>query len=426
MTAAPAFAPDARDVFSTRNRNMKAARPRPPRSRRVTSYRLRLRAGGAVFCLGTVLIGLAAIDSDNNILLILFGLCLGAILVSLLSGWRTLRGLSISRLAPDIAVAGQPMELRYTVTNHRGWWPAREIHVCEIFGPHPPAAKPETYIPFLRGGEAVTLTAPALSKRRGRIVLSCIQVSTSFPFGIFVKVIRHRAEDEIIVFPTLGRLRGNPLERSKLADAADGGAMLVRGRGDDEFYGLREYRQGDNPRRIHWRRSAHTGQLMIREMARTRDPQLWCVIDTRIDPADAEQREKLETTISAAATVICDVLEQGTRVGLICSGDPLLVLPPGAGRHRRKRLLRELAVRTTNTEDVLSRQLQGVPLPTRWRGSCVLFAVKETDDVRAVSRFLRRTLGPTKICVPGAEAFDSLIAVPTSAVQAPAAAGAAT
>lgn len=397
---------------------MKPAPTKATRPPSKTAYSLRMRSSGVLFCLGTLLVGLGAIDSDNNILLITFGLCLGAILTSLCSGWRTLRGLSVTRLAPEIAVAGQPMELRYAVTNHRGWWAARGILVSEAPLTGMLAAAPEAYVPYLSGGEAVTLTVSTMSMRRGRIGLSAVRLSTGFPFGIFIKTISHRMADEVIVFPMLGRLRSNPMERGKLADASEGGAILLRGRGEDEFYGLREYRQGDNPRRIHWRRSAHTGQLMIREMARTSNPQFWCVLDTRIDRDDAKQREAVEACICAVATVICDVLEQGTRVGLICGGEPLVVLPPGTGRHRRKRLLRELAVRTSNFDELLSRQLQGVPMPTRWRGSCILFAARETEETRSVLRFLQRTLGQSRLCIPGTDGFTNLVTMPGESAAA--------
>ncbi len=368
--------------------------------------------GGLLFCLGAFVIGAAAVDSDNNILLILFGLCAGSVLISLITSWRTLRGLSLNRIVPDIAVAGQTLELRYTLTNHRVWTAARSIYIREVLdaAASPLAVLPEAFVAYLRPGESVTLTVPTLCVNRGRVRLDAVEVSTGFPFGILTKRMRRRNPNEIIVFPPLRRLRGSLIERSKRTDVASVGTLIARSRGDDEYYGIREYRHGDNPRRIHWRRSAQMGQLVIREMAQARDPQLWCVVETRVDPRDTEQLQNLEDAYSAAATVICDVLEQGAKVGLICSGDPLLVLPPGAGRPRRTRLLRELAIRNVNHAHPLFEQLQRVGWPSRWRGTCILLAATETSELRDSYRLLTKTAGPTRICVPGSAAFEQLFA----------------
>lgn len=396
--------------------------PRKNRNKRLPTFGLGMPVGGVLFCLGTLVIGAAAIDSDNNLLLILFGLCLGALVLNMIASWRTLRGLTVKRITPDITVAGQPMELRYVLTNHRMWTSARSILLREILDHEssPLAAPAEAFVAYLRPGESVSVTVPALCVNRGRVRLAAVELSTGFPFGILTKRIRHRTADEVVVFPCLRRLKGRLIERTRRTEGSSSGTTIARTRGDDEYYGIREYRQGDNPRRIHWRRSAQMGQLVIREMAEARDPQLWCVLETRIDPRDIEQMERLEDAFSAAATIICDALEKGTRVGLICSGEPLLVLPPGAGKPRRTRLLRELAVRTTNSAHPLSEQLQRVGWPSRWRGTCILLAAAETADLRDAGRLLTKSLGPTRICIPGTSAFENLFDEPAwSSIAAP-------
>jgi uncharacterized protein (DUF58 family) len=194
---------------------------------------------------------------------------------------------------------------------------------------------------------------------------------------------------------------------------------MSRAKGDEEFYGLREFREGDNPRRIHWRRSAQTGQLMIREMANTREAQIWCAVDTRCDPRDAEQATRMEIAISAAATAICEALERGTKVGLICNGEPLTVLPPVGGRPRRARLLRELAIRGPNPDDGLAPHVRRMAWPTRWRGSCLLFAAGESEDLRAAARVLGSAVGPTTTYLPGTPAFEAMFICPGSPIPMP-------
>ena len=375
--------------------------------------------GGALFLLGTILVGMAAVDSDMNLLMLLLGLGVAALVLNGFSGWRTLRALSVRRLVPDIAIAGQPTEIRYSLTNHRAWIGARGIRLVDTLRADDPMAAPETFVPFLRPQETMVITVPAVAGRRGRARFSAIRLSMGFPFGIFNKSVVIPAETDLIVLPALGRLRGDVIRASRMADSPGGGLSMSGARGDDEFYGLREFRTGDNPRRIHWRRSAQTGQLMIREFANTREAQIWCVVDTRCDPRDVEQATWLEIAISAAATAICEALERGTKVGLICNGEPLTVLPPVGGRPRRARLLRELAIRGANTDDELAAHVRRMAWPTRWRGSCLLFAAGENDDLRTAARVLGSAVGPTTIYLPGTPAFDALFICPGHPIPIP-------
>ena len=50
--------------------------------------------------------------------------------------------------------------------------------------------------------------------------------------------------------------------------------------GMDEFYGLKEFRTGENPRWIYWRRSARTGALVAKEMTQVSPPRLMLLVDT--------------------------------------------------------------------------------------------------------------------------------------------------
>ncbi len=359
---------------------------------------------------------MAAIDSDMNLLMLLLGLGLAALVLNGFSGWRTLRGLTVRRLLPDVAVVGQPMEIRYSVTNHRAWNGARGIRLIDALPANGAMVSPESYLPLLRPQETVVHTVPAVAARRGRVRFSAIRLSMGFPFGIFDKSVVSPAEANLVVLPALARLRGDVLRASRMADATSNGLLLSRSKGDEEFFGLREFRPGDNPRRIHWRRSAQTGQLMIREMANTREAQIWCAVHTGCDPRDVQLTMRLESAISAAATVICDALERGTKVGLICNGEPLAILPPAGGRPRRLRLLRELAIRVANSNDELTPHIRRMSWPSRWRGSCLLFAALDSDDLRAAAKSLSAAIGPTTTYVAGTPAFDAMFSLPGSPI----------
>ena len=146
---------------------------------------------------------------------------------------------------------------------------------------------------------------------------------------------------------------------------------------------------------------------MIREMTKTRDQQLWCVLDTRVEPLNSAQAEGLESAVSCVATVVCEALERGIKAGLICNGEPLLILPPGGGRAHRPRLLRELALRGANRDDELAPHLERLAWPARWRGPCLVFAPTMSADLRRTAWILNRVVGPTTTYISGTAAFES-------------------
>src|SRR5205085_10343344 len=97
-----------------------------------------------------------------------------------------------------------------------------------------------------------------VARGRGMLRLDVIEVSTAFPLGILRYTRRVSVPQEMVVYPRIGMLgRRLALE---YREAVESGAMTSNRRGgNDEFYGVREYRAGDNVRVIHWRSSARLG-----------------------------------------------------------------------------------------------------------------------------------------------------------------------
>jgi len=382
------------------------SRRRPSAGRRRSSG-LRLSGGAWLFVLATLLIGLVAIDTDANLLLILFGICVGALLLSAAAAWLGVRGLEVARIVPDGVMAGQACDIRYQITSRRRWLRLHSLRLGdEVIGPGGPAPI-EVFVPCLPAGRTATVSVTRACPRRGRLAFEAIHLSTAFPFGLLRRSATVIIPQSTVIYPSLGTVRERRWQARRWTEAAADGRALAR-RGDDEFYGLREYRAGDNPRRIHWRRSARAGQLIVREMAQLGTHQIWCVLDSRIPAGDAELDGRLEEAISCVATVACDAIESNVNVGLICGGEPPLVLPPGGGRDYRLRVLRELALRPANHDVRLLDCLRRIKWPTRWRGTCLVFAGRANDDLADVCRMLAGAVGAVTTYVPGAPAFDAI------------------
>src|SRR3954451_3154248 len=79
---------------------------------------------GLVFCSMMMFMGLAAINSQANLLFGVFGLMIGVLLVSGTISKLVLRRLSVQRVLPETAVVGRPATLSYEFGNSKRFWPS--------------------------------------------------------------------------------------------------------------------------------------------------------------------------------------------------------------------------------------------------------------------------------------------------------------
>lgn len=96
---------------------------------------------------------------------------------------------------------------------------------------------------------------------------------------------------------------------------------------------VREYRQGDEVRRIHWRSTAHRGQLMVRREEQAWDPTACVILDSRVGAhAGHGLHSSFEWAVSATASVALHFLDEGYTVEVFEADGPLHV-GLGLGQH---------------------------------------------------------------------------------------------
>ncbi|MEE8170579.1 MAG: DUF58 domain-containing protein, partial [Phycisphaerae bacterium] len=384
---------------------------------RGSRYGVRLTLKGVGFCGAILLTTFVALQQSGNTLVLLLGMFGGALLLNFFSGWWSFRRVTVERVLPQAVVAGSPNVLQYRFRSHRRWGRCYALRVSDetVTEPGGHRRTVEACAPVLRPGREVTVSVPVVWSHRGSIQFERLVVTTSFPFGLIRKYWSVHRPESLIAYPPLGRIRTSVWNLTRRAEArSTGDGASNRSGGDQEFFGLRRYRPGDNPRRIHWRRSARTGEIFVREMTRPRLNQLWCILNTQCSPADIDAGRRAEAAFSCAATVICDVLEHGGKVGLIANGTPVLASPPGSGRDLRGRLLRELATRPMNADEPLHAALTRMNWRSRWRAPCFLIAPALNDDVQRSAQWLKRFVGQVTVLAPGTPAFEALFSSRTS------------
>ncbi len=313
-------------------------------SRKTTSRRIHIRSRltGSGWLLLTVagIIFIVGLNNQISLVFVLFGCMIGALHISVMVGRRMLSGVQLRREIPTRVWQNQTVHLGYYLRNTRRRGACLGISIEEIgegiecAGAYCTHIAPQTV--FRAGGRFA-------AARRGRFRMRNVRLATLFPFGL-VRVRKTIPQDtQLVIWPATGQLKMQLLHLGA-ADLSQSAPSQATG-GQDEFFGLREYRTDDNPRWIHWRRSASRTVPVVREMSRPLQEVLWVILDTEWTPeALAHGGSGAEKFIRLAATLVDHGLSRGYHVGLaLAQGPKAVALPASAGRGQHRLLLDALS-----------------------------------------------------------------------------------
>jgi uncharacterized protein (DUF58 family) len=328
-------------------------RLRPPRRLTFT------RDGRILFALALG-IGFGAINTGNNLLYLLLGWLCSFIVASGVFSEVTMRRLTVRRRAPPRLFAGQPFLMEIAVENAKPTLASFSIEIEDLVGGRPLDKK--CYFLKIPAGKTQRTSYRHTFARRGRYTLDGFRIATKFPFGFFRKSRDVDAPTEVLVFPALVSVV-RPVPRTE--SAGDARAARVGRRG--EFHGLREWRQGDDRKDVHWKSTARSGRLLVREyedellrrVVVCVDNALPAAIRTAVmDGLAPPEVDALERAISVAASLCAAYLDAGWSVALVARGAQV---PSSAGKAQLTRILRTLALLDTVGDDAPF----AAPLPPR-------------------------------------------------------------
>jgi uncharacterized protein (DUF58 family) len=297
----------------------------PYLARRVAVERLReslryeVTGAGLIYALATVVIGIAALNTGNNLLYIVVAAMLAAILVSGVVSAVVLRRLELDVRLPEHVFAEHPVMTRIILRNPRHLLPAFSIRVVpaskekkkiagkkwqwekttfafplnrpperqwvrlrdwrvkrvELKGPAPGIFDGTIYFPYLPAKSELHADLQMRFARRGRYRESSFGLATRFPFAFLTKTRDVALEREIIVYPQIEPTD----ELSDILPLLQGEfESFMRGRGSD-LYRIREYMPEDSARHVDWKATAKTGSLKVREFSRADERRLCIIFD---------------------------------------------------------------------------------------------------------------------------------------------------
>jgi uncharacterized protein (DUF58 family) len=294
-----------------------------------------IRWPGLLYIVITVLLGVGAINSQNNLLFIVFGLALGALLVSGVVSGAMLMGVTVHRRPVHDAAVGSPLSVVYQVRNANRLVPALALTVHEDARVALASERPGggdtlrvaafvTRVPARRTVRVRTHATPA---RRGVVRFEAITVTATFPLGVFRKSVVFREGGHAMATPAPAGCRPELVLRGPDRRPRDQRQTPRHGAGD-EFYALRDYVPGDPTRMIAWKPSARADTLVVRQNLAITDTSLELTLVPDAPAGSARPGEPAERTLSLAMGLAEASLRTGRSVSVLVSGawsGPVLV-----------------------------------------------------------------------------------------------------
>lgn len=271
----------------------------------VDKTRLRsIEKGGWIVIACAVALGIAAVNSGNNMLYFVEGLLLALILAS---GWISSQGLRRIHLtleAMPFLWAKQLTKIRIRITNHSWVYFVLGLELfLEWRREEPPPSGNATDRSAGYQLRQVVL-GPHKSRRanlawsfaeRGLYRLDSVHIGSSGPFGWFYRWGEVHPPYRVLVYPALW-----PNWDSEWLGAVEAhlAPFLVCQPSGDDFYGIRDFQLGDTIRDIHWPSTARRGTWQVRQYGQPRTPTTVLVLDRRMS------QEHHEIALSWAATAL--------------------------------------------------------------------------------------------------------------------------
>ena len=310
---------------------------------------------GLLYLVLVLVIGMAALNTGNNLLFIVVSAMLAAVIVSGVASAVVLLGLELDVIVPEHLFAGSVAMARLVLRNKNRWassfsvsvvpprqkggkrhmtlqrssfrfppkskpgeewfmWP--DLSLRWTTDPVPPAElfQGAIYFPFIPARQSAQTEVELHFTRRGSYVQNGFGLQTKFPFSFLNKTRTIAMRREVIVYPSVEAtdefFEMLPLITGEIE-------AYVRGRGYD-LYRIRDYGAEDSARHVDWKATARTGDLKVREFTREDERKLRLVFD---NPApDAISAAAYERGVNLAASLAWHFAADTTDLSFVGPG----------------------------------------------------------------------------------------------------------
>ncbi|MDX1519976.1 MAG: DUF58 domain-containing protein, partial [Gammaproteobacteria bacterium] len=392
--------------------------------------RSKLTSNGLLVLTALIMAGVFGFDTRQTLSFQIFSVLLSVLLLSLLCSFWFRRRFTVRRYLPEFATAGQPLKYELLIDNHTGSAQAGLSIHDELEGKLPSfdefrnARDPldskrnwfDRYIGYPRlmnlvqrrrggfiqagqdfsvqAGETCRVASTLVPVQRGYLNFSNIRLMKPDPFGLVNSVRNFPVRDKLLVFPRFVNL-GNIVLPGSRKYQPQGRAMANAVGESEEFLSLREYRNGDPLKKIHWKSFARFNSPVIKEYHDEYCVRQGLILDTcSLDGDDS----LFEDAVSAATSFAMSCIQQDSILDLMFAGDKTYRFNAGRGSLTLQNMLEILACVQPSRENNLQ-SLERLAVDCISECSVYICVLLDWDRQRKeMIRTLRR-YGMTILCV---------------------------
>lgn len=290
-------------------------------------------------------VGMAAYNSSSNILFLTLSLLLTCLVLSGVLSWLNLRRVRWELQVQPALRAGHDTSVGLSLRNGKSFLPTYGLWFNLVAHPRRPDAEQRAESTMrATGAEIRAALAQAESTevrgrvalagrldprgevrldwifqplRRGLLRIELLSVGSFFPFGFLRKDIGTALWTDVIVWPAPTEYRRHvPVSTRRQS----GGERVARPGAGSDLIAVRRYATGDSHRLIHWKASARTRQLLVRQFAA--ESAEGYVVWLRTDAGIWARPEQFEVLISFAATLVEDLFRAGRLLAVAINDEP--------------------------------------------------------------------------------------------------------
>jgi uncharacterized protein (DUF58 family) len=308
---------------------------------------------GKRFFLAAFMIALAALNTGNNLIYLILSMMLAIFFLSVIVLKINMRKLVLKVYQDNPVYADTPASIAMTMANKKRI-ASRSVKVMSSG-----MATEGLYFPLIHARSEVTGSFPVIFRKRGIYRYRDFLIESGYPFIFFTKRVFTSVKGEIIVYPEI-----KDIDSLSLPFPGEGHeqspSRVCEG---EEFTMFREFRYGDDSRRIHWKASAKTNKLLVMEYSADELKKMTIILDNLM----FRDENSFEKAVSFAASLSDRFLKDGYFVRLLtCSK----VVPFGNSTEHLYKILDILAA-------IESRNSWECPLSVEPQGLTILILSSE-------------------------------------------------
>ncbi len=221
-------------------------------------------------------------------------------------------------VTPQRVEAGQSARVVLEIANVSGT--RCGLVLAEEQVPYVLGSRPRFVLPGLEPGERRAIAYPVRSELRGRFPIGPLTLTLTDPFGMGEHRRSFSVRDELVVTPPVVALPPVALS-GDWTGTGDTRPRAVAASGEDDAT-TREYRQGDDLRRVHWRSTARRGELMVRREEQPWQSRATLLLDRRRKAHSGEGAgSSFEWAVSAVGSVAAHLAGRGYAVRFVDGSD---------------------------------------------------------------------------------------------------------